>query len=63
MLYPERFTVELCVDAQRIAREHATEFRLFTHAAIASGCAARVSTWRTTAAYHSEASSHAVVSG
>ena len=34
MLFPERFTVELCVDARRIAREQGTEFRLLTHAAI-----------------------------
>ncbi|MFM8380012.1 MAG: glycerol-3-phosphate dehydrogenase/oxidase, partial [Planctomycetia bacterium] len=34
MLFPERFTVELCVDARRIAAEQGTEFHLFTHAAV-----------------------------
>ena len=34
MLFPERFTVELCVDARRIAVEEGTDFRLLTHASI-----------------------------
>lgn len=34
MLFPERFTVELCVDARRIASERETEFQLHTHAAV-----------------------------
>jgi len=34
MLFPERFTVELCVDARQIAAEQATEFQLLTHAAV-----------------------------
>ncbi len=34
MLFPERFTVELCVDARRVAAEQQTEFRLLTHAAV-----------------------------
>lgn len=33
MLFPERFTVELCVDAQRIARASHAPFALVTHAA------------------------------
>ncbi|NBW97472.1 MAG: FAD-dependent oxidoreductase, partial [Planctomycetia bacterium] len=32
MLHPERFTVELCVDAGRIAAERETRFTLLTHA-------------------------------
>ncbi|MEI6240368.1 MAG: glycerol-3-phosphate dehydrogenase/oxidase [Planctomycetia bacterium] len=32
MLFPERFTVELCVDARRIASAQGTQFALVTHA-------------------------------
>lgn len=32
MRFPERFTVELCVDARRIAASHGTSFALLTHA-------------------------------
>jgi len=32
MLFPERFTVELCVDARRIAAARAASFTLLTHA-------------------------------
>lgn len=35
MLFPERFTVELLVDARRIAAEQGTSFSLLTHAAAA----------------------------
>lgn len=34
MLFPERFTVELCVDARRIAAAHDTPFALVTHASL-----------------------------
>jgi len=34
MPFPERFTVELCVDARQIAAEQETEFHLFTHARV-----------------------------
>ena len=37
MLHPERFTVELCVDARRIAAERGTTFALATHATAAWG--------------------------
>lgn len=37
MLFPERFTVELCVDARRIAEERGTRFTLVNHARISHG--------------------------